>query len=197
MNLVSSDDVVLQRPEDLHFRLPVFHTDVACPGAVTSYLLRRVAYRAGAYAPGIQESLFHELNSGRHGGSLENVQQWFSERVYDLHALGYRLHCRRANNRTATISDWVAAAPGYRGAMLPTAYGKLHPGRDTTVEISHAIGLTVERVDASSNEELVMIDAFPASRDAAGDRTAVPRTLEAAHRECNYHALIFYWSGWS
>ena len=62
---MSRDDVVLQQPEDVRFLVPVFHTSNACPGAVTAYLLRRIAYRAGAYAPGIQEHLFHELNTSR------------------------------------------------------------------------------------------------------------------------------------
>ena len=62
---VSRDDVVLQRPEDVRYLVPVFHTWNACCGAATAYLLRRIAYRAGAYAPGLQEQLFHELNTSR------------------------------------------------------------------------------------------------------------------------------------
>jgi hypothetical protein len=197
MNLVSSDEVVLQRPEDIYFRLPVFHTDGAGPGAVTSYLLRRIAYRAGAYAPGIQEFLFHELNTGRHGGSLETVQRWFNGRLGDLHSLGYRLYCRRVNERTATILDWVTDGRGYRGAMLPTLYSKVHPGNDSLDHISHAVGITMDRLDATTPEGLVMIDAWPGSAEGASDRTVVPENLDAAHREGNYHALIYYWVGWS
>lgn len=196
MNLVSSDDVVLQRPEDLHFRLPVFHTDSACSGAVTSYLLRRIAYRAGAYAPGIQEFLFHELNTHRHGGNLESVQRWFGIRSSDLHALGYRLHCRRVNERPATILEWVTEGRGYRGAMLPTAYSKIHPTTPLE-EIVHAVGITIDRLDKAAPEGLVMIDAWPGPADDASDRAAVHKNLEAAHRDCNYHALIYYWVGWS
>ena len=55
---MSRDEVVQQRPEDLRCVVPVFHTHNACCGAATAYLLRRIAYRAGAYAPGIQEHMF-------------------------------------------------------------------------------------------------------------------------------------------
>lgn len=195
MSLVSSDEVVLQRPEDLHFQLPVFHTDSACPGAVTSYLLRRIAYRAGAYAPGIQEFLFHELNTHRHGATLESVQRWFGVRSTDLHALGYRLHCRRVNERSATILEWVTEGRGYRGAMLPTSYGKIHPTTPND-EMNHAVGITVDRLTNGSPEGLVMIDAWP-GKDGSVDRMAVHKNLDAAHRDCNFHALIYYWVGWS
>ena len=77
---VTRDDVVIQRPEDMRFLVPVFHTPTACAGAATAYLLRRIAYRAGSYAPGIQEYIFHELNSAREGGSIEKVQGWFARR---------------------------------------------------------------------------------------------------------------------
>ncbi len=200
MNLVSSDEVVLQRPEDLLFRVPVFHTDSAGPGAVTSYLLRRIAYRAGAYAPGIQEFLFHELNTSRHGSDLESVQRWFAARASDLHALGYRLYCRRINERTPTILDWVAEGRGHRGAMLPTSWERLHPGQSPYAEISHGVGITVDRLDAQSPEGLIMIDAWPGPVTADGggvDRGPVSKRLEAAHRDRNFHALIYYWVGWS
>ena len=78
---VSRDDVVLQRPEDVRFLVEVFHTPSACAGAATAYLLRRIAYRAGAYAPGIQEHMFHELNTATEGGSIEKVHRWFNARI--------------------------------------------------------------------------------------------------------------------
>src|SRR5262245_33057367 len=74
---VSRDDVVLQRPEDVRVVLPVFHTATASAGAASSYVLRRIAYRAGALAPGIQEFTFHELTTQMDGGTLERVQSWF------------------------------------------------------------------------------------------------------------------------
>ena len=111
------------------FSVPVFHTVNACCGAATAYLLRRIAYRAGAYAPGIQEHIFHELNTSREGGTIEKVQRWFSARIIDRsHELGYRLQCRRVATPTAAILEWVRQGKGYRGAMLPTDFKRLHPG---------------------------------------------------------------------
>src|SRR4051812_49921776 len=109
----------MQRPEDLHFVVPVFHTPTACCGAATAYLLRRIAYRAGAYAPGIQEQIFHELNTSREGGTIENVQRWFNGRVSSLHELGYRLQCRRHGTPTPARLPCVRARPGYRHAEQP------------------------------------------------------------------------------
>jgi hypothetical protein len=184
---MNRDDSVAQRPEDVRLLMQIFHTQTACPGAATSYVLRRIAYRAGAYAPGIQESLFHELNTSRDGGSIDKVQRWFDGRVSSLHALGYRLQCRRIAAPTVALLDWVKAGKGYRGAMLPADFR-----RDAT---SHAVGLTIDRVDPKSDEDLVMIDPWPGP--GAKDKSKVPKSLELAHRAYNFHALVFYWVGWS
>jgi hypothetical protein len=203
LNAVSREEVVLQKPEDTRFLVPVFHTVNACPGAATAYLLRRIAYRAGAYAPGIQEHMFHELNTSREGGSLEKVQRWFAMRVSSLHQMGYRLQSRRVAIPTSTILDWVTAGRGYRGAMLPTSYKKLHPipgsaGKDVVDDaVAHAIGLTIDRLDTKSEEELVMIDPWPGVKGDAKDRAPVHPQLELAHKDRNYHALLYYWVGWS
>jgi hypothetical protein len=199
---MSRDDVVLQRPEDIRFLVPVFHTTNACCGAATAYLLRRIAYRAGAYAPGIQEAMFHELNTSREGGTLDKVQRWFSGRLSSLHELGYRLQCRRVAMPTAALLDWVRAGKGYRGAMLPTDFTKLHPEPSAAGEhvlgdgIAHAVGVTIDRLDAKAEEELVMIDPWPGMAGTK-DRAKVPPAIEAAHRARNYHALVYYWVGWS
>jgi hypothetical protein len=202
--LVSRDDVELQRPEDVRFVLPVFHTAHACAGSATAYILRRIAYRAGAYAPGIQEQMFHELNSGREGGSIEKVQRWFNTRVSMLHQLGYRLQARRVATPTPTLLDWVRAGRGHRGAMLPTSFRRMHPtpgagGKDNLDEsVAHAVGITMENLDAKSDEDLVMIDAWPGVKGDAPDRGPVPtETLENAHRDRGFHALVFFWVGWS
>lgn len=200
---MSRDEVVLQKPEEIRFLVPVFHTSTACAGAATAYLLRRIAYRAGAYAPGIQEIVFHELNTQREGGTIEKVQRWFSSRVSSLHELGYRLQCRRVATPTPAIVDWVRTGRGYRGALLPTAFTKLHPevgaaGGDYQSDdaVAHAVGLTMDRVDQKGDEEMVMIDPWPGVSGAT-DRVRVPTTLDAAHRERNYHALVYFWTGWS
>jgi hypothetical protein len=203
VSAVSREDVVLQRPEDVRFLVEVFHTPSACAGAATAYLLRRIAYRAGAYAPGIQEQIFHELNTSREGGSIEKVQHWFTGRVSSLHELGYRLQCRRVATPTSAILDWVRAGRGYRGAMLPTSYRKLHPQPGAAGNmipddsVPHAVGLTIDRLDAKADEDLVMIDPWPGVVGDAKDRGKVPAALEAAHREKSFQALVYYWVGWS
>ncbi|HET7499502.1 MAG TPA: hypothetical protein VFK02_00810 [Kofleriaceae bacterium] len=200
---MSREDVVLQRPEDVRFLVQVFHTPSACAGAATAYLLRRIAYRAGAYAPGIQEQIFHELNTSRDGGTIERVQHWFNGRVSSLHELGYRLQCRRVATPTPAILDWVRAGRGYRGAMLPTSYRKLHPVPGTAGEnipedsVPHAVGITIDRLDTKADEELVMIDPWPGVKGGGKDREKVPPAIEAAHREKSYHALVYFWVGWS
>jgi hypothetical protein len=200
---VSRDNVVLQRPEDVHFLVPVFHTPTTCPGAATAYLLRRIAYRAGAYAPGIQEHIFHELHTSSEGGTIERVQRWFAVRVSSLHELGYRLQCRRVATPTNAILEWVRAGRGYRGAMLPTNFKRLHPvpgsaGKDVADDsVAHAVGVTIDRLDPASDEDLVMIDPWPGVLGEARDRGPVPATIEAAHRDRSFHALVYYWVGWS
>jgi hypothetical protein len=199
---VSRDDVVLQRPEDVRYLVPVFHTWNACCGAATAYLLRRIAYRAGAYAPGLQEQLFHELNTSRDGGSIEKVQRWFNGRVDSLHQLGYRLQCRRVATPTSAILDWIKQGKGYRGAMLPTTFKKLHPqpgaAGDAPEDVgAHAVGVTIDRLDAKADEDLVMIDPWPGVVGGAGDRGKVSPALESAHRDMSFHALVYFWAGWS
>jgi len=200
---VSREDVVLQRPEDVRFLVEVFHTTSACAGAATAYLLRRIAYRAGAYAPGIQEHMFHELNTSTEGGSIEKVHRWFNGRMTSLHELGYRLLCRRVATPTSAILDWVRAGRGYRGAMLPTSYRKLHPVTETTIRdvpddtIGHAVGITIDRLNPKADEDLVMIDPWPGVTIPGADRVKVSPALEAAHRDKNFHALVYFWVGWS
>jgi hypothetical protein len=200
---VKSDDVVLQKPEDLHLLVPVFHTVNACAGAATAHLLRRIAYRAGAYAPGIQEHIFHELNTSREGGTIEKVQRWFASRNGNLAELGYRLQCRRVAIPTAALMEWVRQGKGYRGAMLPTNFKRLHPkpgagGQDVLADnVYHAVGLTMDKLDAKSGEELVMIDPWPGVDGSAKDRGVVSPALELAHKERGHHALMYYWTGWS
>lgn len=200
---MSRDNVVLQRPEDVRFLVPVFHTPTACPGAATAYLLRRIAYRAGAYAPGIQEQIFHELHTSSEGGTIERVQRWFAVRVSSLHELGYRLQCRRVATPTGAILEWVRAGRGYRGAMLPTTYRRLHPtpgsaGKDVVDDaVPHAVGVTIDRLESSADEDLVMIDPWPGVAGGGKDRGKVPPAIEQAHRDKNFQALVYYWVGWS
>jgi len=190
------DDVVPQRPEDVRVVLPVTHTATAAVGAATAFVLRRIAYRAGAYAPGIQEHLFHELATPRAGVSIESVLAWFQSGSAALDQMGYRVRVRRVAERTPGIAAWVQDGGGYRGAVLPVAYTRLHPGTAGGDLISYAIGMVVDRLEPSAPEALMMVDPWPGA-DGVRDRSALPATLEGAHRERSYHALIFYWSGWA
>jgi hypothetical protein len=201
VGIVTSSDVTAMKPEDVRFLVPIFHTTTACPGAVTAYVLRRIAYRAGAYAPGIQEHVFHELNTSREGGTIEKVQRWFASHVAMLHQLGYRLQSRRVATPTSAVLDWVRAGKGYRGAMLPTAFTRLHPapgaaGKDVADEaVNHAVGITIDRLDATADEGLVMIDPWPGP--SGKERDQVPKTIDIAHRDRGSHALVYFWVGWS
>ncbi len=190
------DDVVLQKPEDYRVTIPVVHTSSACAGAAAAYLLRRIAYRAGAYAPGIQEYVFFELsNHSITGGTIDAVQRWFAGHVADLQELGYRLNARRVAEPTATVLDWVKAGVGYRGALIPTTHKRLHPTESE--DIFHAVAVTVDRLDPKQDEELIMVDPWPGTKNGARDRTAIPAALDLAHRDNKYNAIIFYWTGWS
>lgn len=193
----ADDEVVAQRPEDLRVTIPVFHTLTACPGAAAAFLLRRIAYRAGAYAPGIQEYIFFPLtNQQVMGGSLDAVQRWFGGHVGDLQELGYRLNARRVAEPTATVLDWVRTGAGYRGALLPTTYKKIHPVEDEG-DFNHAVAITMDRLDPRKDEELIMVDPWPGTKNGAVDRGPIPPVLDSAHRDHKYNAIIFYWSGWS
>ncbi|MBK9030173.1 MAG: hypothetical protein IPL61_02340 [Myxococcales bacterium] len=175
--------------------IPVFHTQSSCAGAVAAYLMRRIAYRAGAYAPGIQEYVFFELsNHTVSGGSIDAVQRWFGGRVGDLQELGYRLNARRVMEPTPTILDWVKEGRGFRGALIPTNFRKLHPTEDD--DPVHAVGVAIDRLDPAADEELLMIDPWPGTNGAL-DRSKIPATLESAHRDFKFNAIIFYWAGWS
>jgi hypothetical protein len=192
----TNDDVVLQRPEDARVTIAVRHSGGHAAGAASAYLLRRIAYRAGSYAPGIQEQLFFELEASRAGMSLDTVAEWFKGRVSSLQEIGYRFSARRVAERTPGILAWVREGAGYRGAIVPAAYRRLHPTVGPNDDITgYAVGIGVDRVDGAAKDDLVLIDPWPGVGNR--DRVAIPPALEAAHREGNYHAVIFYWAGWS
>lgn len=190
----TADDVVLQRPEDVRVTIPVPHSSTSAAGAASAFLLRRIAYRAGAYAPGIQEHLFFELQQAGAGGSIDAVGDWFKQRVGSLQEIGYRFSGRRVAERTPGILAWVREGGGYRGAVLPASYKKLHPGAGEDVT-PYAVGLGIDRLDGANKDDLVLVDPWPGQGNR--DRVAVPPALEPAHRDGNYHALIFYWAGWA
>jgi hypothetical protein len=193
------DDAVPLKPEDLRVLLPVAHSSTACAGAAAGFVMRRIAYRAGAYAPGIQEFLFHDLTTTS-GRSIESVHQWLAICGGQLHGMGYRLNGRRVmGEKVDAIVGWVREGKGYRGAVIATEFKRLHPSEEGDVD--HAIGLTIDRVDPAANEELVLIDPWPGVKNGARDRSRLSAdlapTLDAAARAQKYSALIMYWTGWS
>jgi hypothetical protein len=192
------DDAVPLKPEDLRVVLPIPHTSQACAGAATGFVLRRIAYRAGAYAPGIQEFLFHDLTTPGAGRSLGTVADWLGMFGDQLHAMGYRVSGRRVmGERTDEILKWVREGKGYRGAVLETDYGRMHPA-ESVFNFPHAVGVTFDRVDPSAaTEDLVMVDPWPGTMNGARDRGPLSDRLEPAHKNQKYAALIFYWAGWA
>lgn len=200
-SLAKGDDAVIQRPEDTRVEIPLFHTQDACAGAVTSALLRRIAFTAGAFAPGIQEHLFFQPNTLADGSSLGRVESWFGRSADSLHQMGYRLQSRRIMEPTANVLQWVRAGKGYRAAMLPMPYGALHPEAAVT-QIKYAVGVIADahaHPGKTKSEALVGLDPWPGvgkpDRFDVTDQVAL--VLDRAHREEKYFALIFYWVGWS
>jgi hypothetical protein len=175
--------------------IPVHETPTACAGAVASYVFRRIAYRAGAYAPGIDDALFFELHATSHGSVHGEVERWFADRSRELERLGYRLCCRRVTWALPEVARWVCEGRGYRGAVLATSYARLHPhhpGIDAAEAIVHAVGLTSEPRDPNGDDELVMID--PWSR---ATKAYLHSALDLAHRDRDRMTLLCHWRGWA
>jgi hypothetical protein len=42
-----------------------------------------------------------------------------------------------------------------------------------------------------------MIDPWPGVKGDAKDKAKVHEHIESAHRDRNFHALVYYWVGWS
>ncbi len=192
----TEDDAVRANPDDLRVVLPIAHSASACAGAATGFLIRRIAYKAGAYAPGIQEFLFHDLTTPGAGRSIDAVTSWMARHTSDLHAMGYRVQAQRVSGeRTDTILGWVREGQGFRGALLATEYGRLHPA-EGDASVDHAVGVVVDKGE-SGKDDLVMIDPWPGTKNGARDRGPLSPKLESAHRALKYGAMIFYWAGYS
>lgn len=162
----------------------------ACAGAAAAFLLRRIASRAGSYAPGIQDRMFLELQRRQNGAGLDQVWSWFGRTAPELHRLGYRLGMRRVAFRTPGILRWVEDGGGYRGAVLVTDRRSLLSPEEP--KEPHAVALTVESTKRGK-AALRLVDPWPGE----GALQEPPATLEAAHRKRQYGSLVVYWSGWS
>jgi len=173
------DDVVLQRPDDVRIAISVFATRTVCTGASASYVLKRIAYRAGAYAPGIHESILHELHEPRHGSTPDETERWLHGRLAALRELGYRFEARRVTSPTEALVDWVEHGGGFRGVVL-------------AARELRAVGLTFEGREAGGDGALVLVD--PSSRDGVA-RTRVERGA-VTRRDRIHDALMLHWLGW-
>jgi hypothetical protein len=149
----------------------------AFAGAAASYVLCRIAARAGTYAPGIQDEVFDELRLAPNGSTLDDVTRWISARGSAMHALGYRLHCRRITTRSRDLLSWVDAGCGLRGAVLAM--------------IGTTVAITFERGDGGG-DELVVIDPASAAR-----RAPVDCGLARSQRNVAYRGLALHWTGWA
>jgi len=171
--------------------IPVFETSNQCAGAAASYVLRQIAFRAGAYAPGIQEAMFEELHTADNGATIADIARWFGRRRQALADLGYRLQCRSSSLPTSDLIAWIKAGRGHRGAVLMINPGLLDPHSATTTP--HSIGLSIDHSAPDAEGELAMTDA---SKPQA-IRALVPPTLAAAHRDRDCLSLALHWAGWS
>ena len=169
--------------------LATLETPTACAGATASYVLRRIAFRAGAFAPGIDEAIFGELHTPGNGRTIDDVEHWLVDRTSALFALGYRLHYRRVVSPTPELLAWVHAGRGYRGAVIPTSYCTLHPAcAELGNAVQHAVGLAID------SDFVIAIDPWPRKSEL---RSNLPPALEPAHREHKYEGLALHWRGWA
>jgi hypothetical protein len=188
---------LILRPGRARAAIPIHETPTSCAGAAASYVLRRVAYRAGAYAPGIDDALFSELHETYHGRRIDDVERWFADRSRELDDLGYRLHAQRGAWSMSDIARWVERGFGHRGAVLATSYARLHPHRSSAEAgdvIAHAVGLASEGCEAGGDGKLVTIDPWSPTGTMRG---RIHPALEAAHRDRDCAALLVYWRSWA
>jgi len=185
----------LVEEESAKLVIEIHSTKSACAGAAAAYVLRRIAAKAGAYAPGIQERMFFDLQREMNGRNLDLVGLWFRANQEELSRLGYRFYARRVAFRTAGVANWVAAGEGFRGAILPTSASRLYPGLGK-FEGHHAVALTVDAIngDGALKQGLMMVDPYPGVPAPVAEP---PAQLDLAHRENKYAALVVYWAGYS
>jgi hypothetical protein len=178
--------------ENAKLVIAVEPTRSACAGSAAVYLMRRIAARAGAYAPGIQERMFYDLQRDRNGRNVDVVGQWFTSNQAELSRLGYRFLYRRVAFRTEGICKWVLGGDGFRGAVLPTSGHRLHP--ELKMDGHHAVALIPSAPNGKPTNKLFMVDPWPGVDPS---EVEPPEVLELAHRDKKYAAFVVYWSGYS
>ncbi len=163
-------------------------------------MMRRLASRAGAYAPGIQEHLFWQVSQRPLGMSLESVEGWLRAESRTLSDLGYYIFARRIAAPTPDLSEWLQEGKGYRGAILAVDGRRLYKGASKSE--GDAVGLIVydptsgiadDNLPAETKDAgVVMIDPWP----GVPTFLAPPRTLDIAHGSQKYATLLLYWVGY-
>lgn len=162
--------------------------------------MRRLAARAGAYAPGIQEHLFYQVSQRPLGVSLESVEGWMRSQGGTLSELGYYVLARREAAPTEELFEWIQDGKGYRAAILGVDGRRLYNG--ITKSEGDAVGLTLydatsgiadeQRPEGVGDDALVMIDPFP----GVPRFLAPPRSLDLAHGSKKYATLLLFWTGY-
>jgi len=178
---------VAAAPEMSPTTIPIDTTSESCAGAAASYLLRSIALCAGRFAPGIQERVFIHLPTRSYGSSLGAVERWFGEHEAELTRLGYRFGMRRVAFPTPALIEWVVRGQGFRGVVLHTDGGRLHPGH--RVGDRHAVAV----IAGARRSKPLVIDPVPAAENPGKPSPL----LERAHRACQFGALALFWYGWS
>ena len=108
--------------------IPIESTRSSCAGTVAAFIMRRLASRAGAYAPGIQEHLFYQVSQRPLGISLESVEGWLRSKSGTLTDLGYYIYARRIAAPTPDLAEWIQDGKGYRAAILSVDGRRLYSG---------------------------------------------------------------------
>jgi hypothetical protein len=163
--------------------------------------MRRLAARAGAYAPGIQEHLFYQVSRRPLGVSLDSVEGWMRGRGGILSELGYYVLARRTAAPTEDLFDWIQEGKGYRAAVLGVDGSRLYNGVANKSE-GDAVGLALydatsgiadeDRPKDMKDAALVMIDPWP----GVPRFLAPPRSLDIAHGSQKYATLLLFWTGY-
>lgn len=165
--------------------LDVAQTKYGGAGVVSAYLLKHIAANAGAFAPGIQDRMFFDLQ--RRGTGIPQVQRWFMGNLDRLNNLGYGFFARDVTLETPALRAWVDQGRGFRGAIVPADGSKLHEGIKES-DIGYTVGL------CRGEDGLMMIDPWPGSEPRM---VPPPEELEPAHRARNYMAIAVFWRGYS
>ena len=165
-------------------------------GAEAAYILRRLAARAGAYAPGIQESLFYAIAQNYQGSSLPRVEQWLSANSKQFAHLGYNIVAKLDATPCDKLKTWVDQGMGFRAAVLTVDGRTLY--KNSSLPSVHAVALvrhdeTSGIVDDELEHGVVMVDAMVGRQRFS----AVPSTLAHAHYQRKCQTLRMFWAGYS